>query len=94
MSGLRVRGIEVGSSSPFLILPAATVGGPEVGDRGGHHDDVGGLRGVEHGVAHLAGGLHADGASTAAGGSRSAIVPATSVTSAPRWAATRASAYP
>ena len=66
---------------------------PEVGDRGGHHDDVRGLGGVEHGVAHLAGGLH-PAESTAAGGSRSATVPATSVTSAPRWAATRASAYP
>ena len=44
MSGLRTSAIGSGvpsAVSSFLILSAATCGRAEVGDRGGHHDDVG-----------------------------------------------------
>ena len=48
-----------GTPPAFLILRVGHVDGPEVGDGGGHHDDVGLVGPAEHGLLHLGGGVDA-----------------------------------
>ena len=55
-SSLRTSSIAVAAlPAPFLILLVGHVGGPEVGDRGGHHHRVGVGRVLGHRVAQLRG---------------------------------------
>ena len=59
MSGVGSSTIS-GTPSCFLSLPSAAAAGPEVGDRGGHHDHVVVVGGLLDVGLHLGGGLDLD----------------------------------
>ena len=79
-----------GSPSRFFSFSAAIAFGPEVRDRGGHHDDVDVREPGQHLAVHVLGRLDRDDLD----GRRRPVAPAcvTSVTAAPRLAATSATA--
>ena len=93
MSGLRVSGTEVGSPSPFLIFAVARSVGRKSATAAAITTTSAAFA-ASSTASRISRVVCTRRTSTEAGGSRPAIVPATSVTSAPRWAATRASAYP
>ena len=93
MVGRGLVGAAVDGGGVGLLDLGRRVGlGPEVGHRRRHDDDVGVLGGLGDGVLELQRG--ADRHDVDAGGAGSEVLAATSVTVAPRAAATCASAYP
>ena len=81
---------DLGRSGVLLDLAGGPGGGPEVGHRGGHDDDVGLVRPVQHGLGHLGRRLDGHDLGPRRAGAGPTVV--TSVVLAPRRTASAATA--